>query len=166
MKKNTNIIGCDPDVKMLQEAKMSSKKNKLPITYVLAKAEKLPFRSSQFDLITSGAAFHWFATKKAMSEIQRVLNKGGFYAVYWTQNIKTERTTIGQELYKKYKWQGIPQKLRDLEYVKDLFKKGGFTKIKTLKLPFTEKKTITETIGLIKTNSTYALLSAENKNEF
>lgn len=160
------VSGCDPDILMLKEAKASAKKNKLPITYIQGSAEKLPFENKQFDIIVSGAAFHWFATKKAMKKIQRIMKDGGFYFVFWTQNVKSKEPAIGQDLYKKYKWQGIPKELRDPKNVKELFTKAGFSKVTTAKIPYTETKTIAETIGLIKTNSTYALLSQQDRKIF
>ncbi len=166
LKINVKITGCDPDIYMLREARLSAKKNKLPITYIEAKAENLPFNNGKFDLVISGAAFHWFATKKAMKEITRVLTDKGAYCVFWTQNIKSETPTIGEDLYRKYQFKGIPKELRDPNFVKNLFVKSGFTKVKNLKVPWTETKTIDETIGLIKTNSGYAILSPENKKEF
>ncbi len=162
----TTIIGCDPDQEMLKEARKSAKQNMLPVAYVQGSAEKLPFEKESFDVIISGAAFHWFATAKAMKEIQRVLRKNGMYFVFWTQNIKSNKPTIGDEIYKKYKFKGIPQKLRDPKFVKDLFLKAGFLKVKIMKIPYTEKKTLGETIGLIKTNSGYAVLSSADKKKF
>jgi ubiquinone/menaquinone biosynthesis C-methylase UbiE len=166
MKIPVSLVGCDPDERMLKEARISAKKNKLPIVYVLGKAEKLPFQKEQFDLVISGAAFHWFATKKAMGEVQRVLRKGGAYVAFWTQNIPDKNIIIGQALYKKYKWQGIPKGLRDPKNVRNVFIKAGFSKVKTMKTPYSERRTMDETIGLMKTNSSYALLSPKDKKIF
>jgi ubiquinone/menaquinone biosynthesis C-methylase UbiE len=168
MKFLVSIIGCDIDERMLKEARASAKKNGLPIVYVPGEAEKLPFEREQFDVVTSGAAFHWFATKKAMKEVRRVLKVGGIYFVFWTQNVGEKNKIIGKELYgnKKYKWQGIPRKLRKSEYVKDIFIKNGFEGVTVVKIPHVERRTMDETIGLIKTNSSYALLSPEDKKTF
>lgn len=161
-----SVFGCDPDVAMLKEARKSAKKNGLDITYILGSAEKIPFGKEKFDLVFSGAAFHWFANKKAMKEVKRVLKKNGVYFVFWTQSINEGKPVIGQELYKKYKWQGIPKELRDENNVRNFLRKSGFSKIKVLKIPFTETRTIAQTIGLMKTNSTYALLSQKDKKQF
>jgi|GEM_PF-572505 len=165
-KRNIALFGCDPDALMLKEARSSAKKNKLAIMYAHGSAEKLPFKKGAFDIIISGAAFHWFATKKAMREIRRVLKKDGVYFVFWTQNIKSDAPVIGHELYRKYKWKGIPQKLRDPKEIKKIFIASGFSKIKTVNIPYVETKTIPETIGLLKTNSTYALLSDQKRKGF
>lgn len=166
LKVPVSITGCDPDASMLIEARKSAKKNKLPIEYTEGRAEKLPFEKEHFDIIISGAAFHWFATSKAMKEIKRVLKHDGMYFVFWTQNKKDKKPTIGYELYKKYKFQGIPKNLRDPESIKNIFSTNGFKKVNIIKFPYIETKTIKETLGLIKTNSGYAVLSEEEKKIF
>jgi len=161
-----SITCCDPDARMLREARISAKKNNLPITYVLGRAEKLPFKKEQFDFVISGAAFHWFATKNAMKEVQRILKPGGAYIVFWTQNVAGKNTIIGPEIYKKYKFQGIPRGLRDPKKVRAVFMKTGFLKVKNMQVPYREKRTMEETLGLMKTNSSYAILTSAKKKSF
>lgn len=163
--KNSKIFGCDPDVKMLAEGSKSAKKQSLPIVYVQGSAEKIPFEKQFFDLVFSGAAFHWFATIKAMKEIKRVLKKDGVYAVFWTKQVDN-KPTIGSDLYMKYKWQGIPTQLREPEYVKSIFTKSGFKNVKNISIPYSERRTVEEIIGLLKTNSTYSLMSTTDKKTF
>ncbi len=160
------ITGSDIDDRMLVEARKSAKANKLPIEYVEAPAEKLPFPKESFDMAYSGAAFHWFATKKALGSIKRVLKPGGTYAAFWVLFAPSAKPPIGIEMYKKYKSQGIPQKLRNAENVKKIFASAGFKKVTAVKIPFTETKTVEDIIGNLKTNSTYALLSPENRKDF
>ena len=164
--KNVTIIGCDIDERMIKEAKLSAKKNHFPITYVTAPAEKLPFAKESFDIAVSGAAFHWFATTKALREIQRILKPNGFYFVFWVVNKESSKPTIGIEVYKKYKWQGIPKELRDIDNVKNIFTKANFKNVQISKIPFSEIFTIPEIIGQIKTNSRYALLTKEEQKDF
>ena len=166
LKLHITVTGIDPDIAMLKEAKASAKKNKLPVRYIEGAAEKLPLEKNQFDLIISGAAFHWFANKKAMKQVQRVLKDKGIYAIFWTKNIDTGIPTIGLDLYRKYKWQGIPKEWRNPENVMQFLKSADFSNVGALKTPWTEKKTLTESIGLIKTNSSFAILSATDKKSF
>ena len=77
VKRGSAVFGCDIDEKMLA----SAAKNKDKITYVKGGAEKLPFSSETFDLVTMFSSFHWFANKKAMREIQRVLKPGGIICI-------------------------------------------------------------------------------------
>jgi len=76
-KKNSKVFGCDIDEKMLA----NTLKNKNNITYIKGDAEKLPFPSQTFDLITMFAAFHWFSNKKAMNEMRRVLKPWGVICI-------------------------------------------------------------------------------------
>jgi ubiquinone/menaquinone biosynthesis C-methylase UbiE len=165
MKTNFSIIGCDPDNEMLTVARKSALKEKLPITYIQGIAEKLPFIKNQFDLIFSGAAFHWFATKKALKEISTALNNGGIYLVFWTQNRPDKKPIVGAELYKKYNWKGIPKQWRDPQNVQNLLRESGFKNVQITTIPYTEKLTIPETVGLMKTSSGYALLSPAQQKE-
>lgn len=161
-----DIVGVEPDSRMLVVARKSAKKNKLPITYIEAHAEKMPLTSETFDLAYSCAAFHWFATKKALNSIHRVLKPGAPYAAVWTLFAPSNDPVIGAELYKKYKSQGIPKALRDPKNIKKIFESGGFKKVKILKIPYVKKHTIESVVGSLKTNSTYALLSLTDRKEF
>lgn len=164
--KQSEVIGCDPDSLMLKEARVSAQKKGLPIKYIEGKAEKIPLKDDSLAGIISAAAFHWFANERTMKEIKRVLMKNGIFFVFWKLSAKTSNPTIGGEIYKKYKWHGIPHKLRIPENVKAIFQNAGFRKIKTATIPYTEKRTIKDSVGLIKTSSEYALLSAEEKKCF
>lgn len=163
--KNVSVVGCDVDDRMIKEACLSAKKNNLNIKYVSAAAEKLPFENNTFDIAISGAAFHWFATMKALKEIKRVLKKEGIYLVFWLV-ATDDGVPVGIEVYKKYKWSGIPEKLRDMQYVKTLFTKAGFNHIQTKKIPIIEKNSIDQTLGGIKTNSMYSLLTDDQRRDF
>jgi ubiquinone/menaquinone biosynthesis C-methylase UbiE len=160
------ITGCDPDPRMLREARKIAKEKSLAITYVLGSGEDIPFEDNYFDLIISGASFHWFANKRGFQEINRVLKGGGKYFIFWTQTLPSNQSDIGIELYREYGFKGIPTKLRDPHYVADLLTKNKFSNVTVGKLPFTETKTIQDTLGLIKTNSNYAILSASDKKSF
>lgn len=164
--KGVEVFGCDPDIRMLKEARKSATKRKLPIKYVLGSAEKIPFEQDTFTTITAGAAFHWFASVKSVKKICSFLKEKGVFFVYWKVSIKGENPTIGKEIYKKWKWHGIPEKLRSPENVKVIFQKAGLKKIGTVRIPFVEKRTIEDSVGLIKTSSEYSLLSPTNRKLF
>lgn len=70
-----NIIGVDISKKILEEAKKNNPKNK----FYLASAEKLPFKGSRFNVIFLDSVFHHLLEyKPALTEIRRVLKKGGY----------------------------------------------------------------------------------------
>ena len=62
--------------------------------YVLAAAERLPFRARSFDLVTVASAIHWF-DREALPEVARVLLEGGWLVVYdvW---LRTEMADVPQ----------------------------------------------------------------------
>ena len=165
-KRKVSVIGIDPDEAMLHEARLSAKKKKLPIEYVQGTAENLPFQENTFNAIISGAAFHWFGSKRTVAKINNVLKKNGVFVIFWTQFVKTNKPTIGGNLYEKYNWHGIPKKFRGQKYVAGLLREAGFKKVKKVSIPFTEKLTIPQVIGNLKTNSSYALMSPKIKQKF
>jgi ubiquinone/menaquinone biosynthesis C-methylase UbiE len=163
------VTGCDPDRAMLNEARLSAKKNKLPITYVEGKAEDLPFPPASFDAVISGAAFHWFATVKALKSINRKLKPGGALYVFWFEGRKRRPNgprMISGEILKKYRLVGIPKRAMNDDKNKILFEKAGFLKFGTAAMPFETKRTIDEVIGLYKTQSTFILMSQDKQRGF
>jgi ubiquinone/menaquinone biosynthesis C-methylase UbiE len=165
-KHQISVVGIDPDESMLYEARLSAKKKKLSIEYIKGTAEKLPFEKEKFDAVISGAAFHWFGSKGTIKKIKNTLKKGGVFFVFWAQYVKSNKPTIGADLYEKYNWQGIPKKFRGQGYVAELLSETGFKKVRKVAIPFIEKKTISEMIGNLKTNSSYALMSPNIKKQF
>ncbi len=51
-------------------------------------AEKIPFASASFDVVTVAQAFHWFDAPIALREIHRVLKPGGMLLMIW--NVRDE----------------------------------------------------------------------------
>lgn len=52
------------------------------ISYSAANGELLPYRDSQFDLVTISQAIHWLDRGKFLSETRRVLKPGGYLIIY------------------------------------------------------------------------------------
>ena len=165
-KRKVSVVGVDPDEAMLREARLSAKKKKLSIEYIKGNAESLPFKRENFDCVISGTAFHWFGNKRAIKKIKTSLRERGIFFVFWTQRVRSNKPTIGSELYKKYKWRGIPRKFREQRYVCALLAEAGFKNVKKVTIPFLEKKTIPEIIGNLKTISSYVLMSSSAKKQF
>ena len=164
--REVSVIGADPDKAMLNEARLSAKKKKLPITYIRASAEKLPFKKEEFDAVISGAAFHWFGTVPTIKKIKKVIKSNGVIFIFWAQYIHSSKGAIGADLYRKYNWKAIPLKFRAHKYVADLLIKSGFKKVKKVTIPFTEKMSIPEAIGNMKTNSSFVLLPPKLQKQF
>ena len=161
-----SVTGVDPDEAMLEEARLSAKNKDLPITYLNASAEKLPFEENTFNAIITGAAFHWFATKRTLLKIKSVVKQNGVFFVFWVQYVDTSKPAIGEEIYEKYPWQGIPKKFRGIDYVKKCLTDAGFQRVADTTIRFTETKTVEEAVGLLTTNSSYALLNKDDQKNF
>ena len=58
-------------------------------------AEAIPLDDDEVDAVFSAEAFHWFATRATVSELERVLRPGGGLAVFW--NIPLEHADVGEE---------------------------------------------------------------------
>ena len=171
--KEVSVVGVDPDEAMLREARLSAKKKGLPIDYVVGSAEKLRFSGESFDVVTAGAAFHWFANRRALTRIRSILKDGGVFLVFWVRHLKTQKPTgggdspeIGCKIYGKYDWRGIPKGFKDTDVVHELIAGSGFKKVREATIPFVEKKTIAETIGCLKTNSSYIIMPPDIKHRF
>ena len=165
--RHISVFGLDPDISMLREAKISAARKKLAIKYLQGTAEKLPFVKRKFDAVITGAAFHWFGdNKRALKNIKNVLKPNGMFFIFWALYTRINHPTIGAKLYEKYNWKGFPEKFRKQFYVRKLLSGAGFKRIKTIKISFTEKNTISHAIGVLKTNSSYALMSPKDKAGF
>jgi SAM-dependent methyltransferase len=55
-----------------------------------AVAEALPFGTGRLDAVTVGQGFHWFATRRAVGEIHRVLRPGGGLGLIWNRRDSTD----------------------------------------------------------------------------
>jgi ubiquinone/menaquinone biosynthesis C-methylase UbiE len=70
-------IGTDISPEMLAQTEQNPR-----IQFVQAPAEKLPFASHNFDLITSCMAFHWFDQPRFLREAARLLKKDAPLLIY------------------------------------------------------------------------------------
>jgi len=71
------VIGVDPDPRMIGEAMKLDRQNKVSIKYVEAKAESTGLGSDAADVVTSGQCWHWFDQPRAIVEVIRLLKPGG-----------------------------------------------------------------------------------------
>src|SRR3990170_5260340 len=77
---NAEILGIDPDEKILKIAKEKIQKEKLNIKLVKAFAQKLPLKQNSFDYVVSSFAIHHIPShlkNQAFYEMYRVLRSGG-----------------------------------------------------------------------------------------
>ena len=162
------MVGCDHDSLMLKYARKSAKTKKLPITYIEGKAEKLPFKSGYFDAVIAGTSFHWFATRKAFSQISRVMKPGAVFMAFWKGPtiIKHNGKIVEQDIYERYRCTSVTKMWRNIDNTKRLFNSAGFKHFQSFKLYQKQRDTVDELLGGQRTLSKYAMLSASDKRKF
>jgi len=161
-----NVVGYDHDSKMLDQARSNALERHLPIEYIKGEAEDLPFEDNSFDIVTVGTAFHWFANKKAVKSIERILKPDGLLFIHWKQIGKEDvrlRKKIFSKFYPDYNGSGI---LITPEEVQRLLKNQGFQGIRNTNKKYKFKYTLESAVGRLKTVGYYFRLSPQQKIEF
>jgi len=75
------VFATEPDERMLDVLSA-----KLPdVRATVGSAEQIPVGDQQYDVVIAGQAFHWFDQEAALSEISRVLVKGGRMVLVWNE---------------------------------------------------------------------------------
>jgi len=75
------VFATEPDEQMLDVLCA-----KLPdVRATVGSAEQIPVGDQQYDVVIAGQAFHWFDQEAALSEISRVLAKGGRLVLVWNE---------------------------------------------------------------------------------
>lgn len=168
VREGVEVVGCDHDPLMIAEAVTQAGIKGLPIKYLVADVESLPFENSSFDVVTVGTAFHWFVNEKSMTEIKRVLKDKGLLFVFWTLTTKDipEEDSIPGSFFKSFNWDKVPSELRNLDYISNFFKEQGLQNVHTVRIPFTHNDTVEEQVGLMKTASSFEILSDSEKQRF
>lgn len=59
-KQGARVTGVDISDELIEEAKKLDEKVHVHIRYLNARAEHLPFSSSEFDVVSAGQCWHWF----------------------------------------------------------------------------------------------------------
>ena len=162
------VTGVDHDPLMTAEAENQATQKGLPVVYMTANAEELPFAEDTFDAVTVGTAFHWFANERALSELRRVLVPDGLLFVYWTLTTKDvpDQDRIPPAILEKYNWERVPPELRDLNHIATLLAGQGLHNVDTVRLPFVHNDTVEDQVGLMKTASSYEVLADTEKANF
>ena len=71
------VIGVDPDPRMIDQARKLDRKSEVSIRYVEAKAESTGLDSGVADAVTAGQCWHWFDQPRVIAEVIRLLRPGG-----------------------------------------------------------------------------------------
>jgi SAM-dependent methyltransferase len=87
VRRGWRTLGIDFSAPMLAEARRAPGP---ALDLVRARGEALPVQSASATLFTSGTAFHWLAPTPALEEICRVLEPGGWVALFWRYDVPGE----------------------------------------------------------------------------
>jgi SAM-dependent methyltransferase len=71
------VVGLDPSLEMLQQARALARRQQLTVHCVRAWAEATGCAAAQFDVVCAGQSWHWFDGHRAAIETKRVLRPGG-----------------------------------------------------------------------------------------
>lgn len=160
------VVGCDHDSRMLKQAKKNARSHNLHIIYKKCEAENLPFKNNSFDVVTIGNAFHWFANKKVIKNIKRILKPNGLLFIYWKQ-VNSEDVRLRRKIFRQFnpKYKGSSILITPKECVAVLCK-YGFQRVRHLSKKYNFYYTIESAVGRLKTIGIYFNLNNERKKRF
>ncbi|MDZ8185601.1 MAG: class I SAM-dependent methyltransferase [Nostoc sp. ChiSLP02] len=75
------VIGIDPSVSLLEQARQLSEAAQIKVDYRVATAENTGLPDASADVVTAGQCWHWFDRPRAVKEIIRILRKNGLIAI-------------------------------------------------------------------------------------
>ena len=103
-KKGLKVIGVEPSIELIKEAKKIDEMNGLNINYINAKAEDINLPDEQIEIVTVVRAWHWFERIKVISEIKRILKPNGYLIIMDSGFIphKSKLVQDTLELIRKY----------------------------------------------------------------
>jgi ubiquinone/menaquinone biosynthesis C-methylase UbiE len=73
----TTVVGLDVSPEMMRVAPVAPN-----VTYMLGRAEQLPFASDAFAAVTCSSGVHWFDQTRFFAELARVVRPGGWVGLY------------------------------------------------------------------------------------
>ncbi|MBL4930375.1 class I SAM-dependent methyltransferase [Clostridium paridis] len=100
---SNKVIGIEPSKDMIEIAKekASDLEN---ITFISSFSDKTGLEGNSADIVTCSQSFHWMNPETTLNEVQRILKKGGIFAVYdcdWPPIYKLEIELEYTKLFEK-----------------------------------------------------------------
>ena len=154
-----DVIGSDKDEAMI---KVAISKNS-EIQYVVATADKLPFDSEKFDIVTAFTAFHWFNNEDSLNEIKRVLKNDGIFFAALKISKEDDFTREYFSILKKYAGDNFDT-TKD-HFKKEFLNKAGFSGLTEKFFYVDEKYTVEEALILLQSLSLWNLVEENKKLE-
>ena len=72
-----DVIGIDPDARMLSQARKLDASHNVSVKYIVGTAEQTGLADSSTDVLTAGQCWHWFDQPRAIAEALRILTLAG-----------------------------------------------------------------------------------------
>jgi ubiquinone/menaquinone biosynthesis C-methylase UbiE len=91
--RGAHVTGIDISQPMLELARQ----HVANATFVLGRAEELPFADAAFDAAVSAQSFHWFDRSRALAELVRVVRPGGTIAIWWKELMRGDTLRLVRE---------------------------------------------------------------------
>ncbi len=155
-----HVIGADRDSEMIDAAIQQGPRH---AAYVVAPVHQLPFENEHFDAVTAFSAFHWFANKKSLDEIQRVLKPGGIICV-------VNKNDVGdfKRAYKAILAQFIEGDLPNVKICYDpktLLSNAGLQSVEEKLFETQERFTVPKAITYLQSVSSWNLVPSTKKRD-
>jgi SAM-dependent methyltransferase len=121
------------------------------VAFVRARAEALPVRAGCASLVAVGTAFHWMAPAPTIAEIGRVLQPGGWCAIFWRLSVRESppMRLVGEVLRRI--GVTIPDGLLDALAVPDVFAGSPLVADPVVKLRTTLEYDVDDFLGAVAT---------------
>ncbi len=75
------VVGIDPSVSLLEQARQLDQSAQVNVDYRVATAEDTGLEESSVDVVTAGQCWHWFDRPRAVREVARILRANGYIAI-------------------------------------------------------------------------------------
>jgi 2-polyprenyl-3-methyl-5-hydroxy-6-metoxy-1,4-benzoquinol methylase len=76
-RRGARVAALDPARSLLRQAQRLDQQAQVTVGYITARAERLPWRSACFDVITAGQCWHWFDRPAVLAQLSGILKPGG-----------------------------------------------------------------------------------------
>ncbi|OUL31168.1 SAM-dependent methyltransferase [Nostoc sp. RF31YmG] len=79
--RGAKVIGIDPSVSLVEQAKQLDQAAQVQVEYRIATAENTGLPDASADVVTAGQCWHWFDRPRAVQEVKRILRDDGYIAI-------------------------------------------------------------------------------------
>jgi ubiquinone/menaquinone biosynthesis C-methylase UbiE len=143
-----HAIGVDPSMEMLRAVSPSR-----ATAYVAGRGELLPFQAAKFELATIGSAYHWCDCHRLLREVDRVLSRGGWFAIYDSEFLGLARSSEVIDWLRAEYWAYLPRCPHNPAFDANSHIRGSFGLAAEVSLEAEVAMTLEEAVRLITTQA-------------